>query len=411
MKNLTFILMILSILSAQKIFESFGLDSKHSFSTTSTYEFPLVNNGERALVIEGIVGDIEVVGEETDLVNIIEVIHIHHASKGRAERILEKDKSIVSRDPNNNLIAISGSTASNLNIHYDYTIKLPIQYNLDVEITGGDIDINQLVGQVEVRTSGGEIDLSSITGKINAKTSGGDIVVNDSEGNINVNTSGGDIDITYTDGQIKGKTSGGDVTVHFIQGNVNVRTSGGGIALSNINGEDIYGSTSGGDIDVEDIKGDIEVKTSGGDIDVEEVDGNFTGTTSGGEIDLYSVNGHVNISTKAGDIECEKIKGSIYAHASHGDIEVEKTWNRSLNDHAIDLKTTFGSIELTLPENFPANIDARISDSWSDSEIESELPISVKTINDEKTGYLKIADGIFEIKLETDNGDIIIEED
>lgn len=411
MKRLIIILTMFTLLSGQKIFESFGLDSKHSFSSTSTYEFPMINNGEKALVIEGIVGDIEIVGEETDIVSIDEEVRIHHTSKGRAERIFEKDKAIISRDPNNNLIAITGSSSAKRNIHYNYKISLPIQYNLDIEITGGDIDIGQVIGQVEVKTSGGSIDLSTITGKLDARTAGGDIVVNDSEGNINVKTSGGDIDITYTDGQIKGKTSGGDITVHFVQGNIHVTTSGGGIDLSNINGSEIFGSTSGGDIDVEDIKGNIEVKTSGGDIDVEEVDGNFTGTTSAGEIEIYSINGQVHISTKAGDIECEKIKGSIYAQASFGDIEVEKAWNRSLNDHAIDLKTSYGSIELILPENFPAKINARIKDSWSDSEIESELPIIIKKVNDEKTGFLEVEDGRYTIQLETENGDIIIEED
>lgn len=399
------------LLSPQKIFESFDLDSKHAFIGTAKYEFSMADNGQNALTIENIIGDIIVTGKETSLVTIVEKTKIHHTSKLRAEKLYAKQKSMVTRSSDGNYVAIKGPGSHSHRFHYTYTMTLPEHFNLDIQITGGDVEIDHITGKVELHTGGGDLELSDITGKISARTSGGDIEVHDSEGNINVSTSGGDIDITYTDGQIKGKTSGGDLFVHHVLGNISVKTSGGSIEFNNIRGQEIVGVTSGGDIEIEDIRGDIEVKTSGGEITIEDVDGNVKGSTSGGDIELETVNGHVNISTSAGDITGENISGSIKAISSAGDIEIFKTWNRKLDDHAVDLKTSIGSIEIVLPKNFPARIDAVISDRWSEHDIESNLPINIATNDEGKKGTLTIADGNYAIQLKTNHGDIIIEED
>lgn len=413
MQNILTLILISSILFPQKIFESFDYNSNHSFVGINSYEFTVDEDGKekRILIIKDIFGDITIVGQETYTVNIKEEIKIRSRSERRAKKYYEENPTEIKKSADGNMIEIIGNARHTKNILYHFTITLPVQFSIKTMITGGDIEITNTSGVVHVITSGGDIKLNGISGKIEAKTSGGDVEVRDSEGNVHLTTSGGDIEVLYTDGQIFGITSSGDIIVRHVEGNVNVSTSGGDIVFSYINGQKIVGITSGGDIDAEDIRGNIELRTSGGDIKVEDVDGNFYGKTSGGDIDLESVNGHVEIYTSAGSINGYDLAGSVQAETSSGEMEIYKIWNYKLNRHNIDLKTSQGNINLTIPREFPATLNARISGHKSSYEIVSDFPISITTDFNNIYGHFIHGDGTYKIELQTRNGDINIEEE
>jgi len=315
MQNILTVIMISSLLFPQKIFESFDLGSDHSFIETNHYLFTIDEKDKesRVLIIENVIGEISIQGTESDKVNIVEEIKIRSSSERRAKKYFEDIDSEITKSVNGNVIKIDGGNYCPPKISYKYTITIPSEFNLDIRITAGGIEINDVSGEVDAATSGGDIDLSSISGKIVAKTAGGDVGVEDSEGIIALATSGGDIEINYTQGQVSAKTSGGDIVAYRVEGNVEVFTSGGSIDLSFINVINIVGNTSGGDVDAEDIQGNIELRTSGGDIMVEDVDGNFYGKTSGGDIDLESVIVHVVVFTSASLIYGYDLGGSVRA--------------------------------------------------------------------------------------------------
>ncbi len=106
---------------------------------------------------------------------------------------------------------------------------------------------------IYTNTSGGDIKVAGVTGGIYLETSGGDIWGDRFEGNFYASTSGGDINLFCNNAKIEASTSGGDITVEYSGKNQ-------GIELS----------TSGGDIDVRvppDFDAEAELKTSGGDVD------------------------------------------------------------------------------------------------------------------------------------------------
>ncbi|MCH7762407.1 MAG: hypothetical protein IIB95_01535 [Candidatus Marinimicrobia bacterium] len=413
MQNFLTLILISSLLFPQKIFKSFDYNSDHSFVGINSYEFTMDEDGKenRILIIKDIFGDITIIGQETYKVNIKEEIKIRSRSEHKAKKYYEENPTEIKKSVDGNMIEIRGNSWHRKNVYYHFSITLPVHFNIQTMITGGDIKITNIFGVVHVITSGGDIKLNGISGKIEAKTSSGDIEVRDSEGNVRLTTSGGDIEVLYTDGQISGTTSGGDITVRHVEGNVNVSTSGGSIDFSYINGQKIVGITSGGDIDAEDIRGNIELRTSGGDIEVEDVDGNFYGKTSGGDIDLESVNGQVEIYTSAGSIKGFDLAGSIQAETSSGEIEIYKIWNTKLDRHDIDLITSHGNIKLNIPREFPSTINARISGHKSSYEIVSDFPISITTDFNNIYGHFVNGDGTYTIELQTRNGDINIEEE
>jgi len=151
-----------------------------------------------------------------------------------------------------------------------YTIKVPANFNADLDTSGGDISANGLTGNIKVDTSGGDLTFGQIHGDIHADTSGGNIVAKDCDGSTKLDTSGGRIEVTGGRGTLNADTSGGNVTVLNRVGDTKVESSGGKLRLGNISGK-LNAETSGGAVSAilpSPVAGDVRLETSGGSITV-----------------------------------------------------------------------------------------------------------------------------------------------
>ncbi|NWF88705.1 MAG: DUF4097 family beta strand repeat protein [Ignavibacteriaceae bacterium] len=181
------------------------------------------------------------------------------------------------------------------------------------------------------------------------------------EFNLKTITAGGDIKIQDVKGKIYSRTSGGDIILSQVNGKTDIGTSGGDISFNNSYG-DINASTSGGNIKGNKFSGKIEVSTSGGDIELIGSDSRIFGTTSGGDITLdYSGQNHgIELETSGGDINVsmpKDINAQAHFSTSGGSIKSEFKGNNAIeissskfeaeiNDggNAIVLKTSGGDI-------------------------------------------------------------------
>jgi hypothetical protein len=151
-----------------------------------------------------------------------------------------------------------------------YSIRVPANFNADLDTAGGDISANGLTGNIKVDTSGGDLKFSQIHGEIHADTSGGDITAKESDGKTTLDTSGGRIEVTGGRGDLSVDTSGGNVTVLNRVGDTKVESSGGKLRLGNISGK-LNAETSGGSVSAilpSPVAGDVRLETSGGSITV-----------------------------------------------------------------------------------------------------------------------------------------------
>jgi hypothetical protein len=151
-----------------------------------------------------------------------------------------------------------------------YAIKVPANFNLDLDTSGGDVSANGVTGNVKADTSGGDLNFAQIHGDLHADTSGGDIVAKDCEGKTSLDTSGGRIEVTGGRGNLDVDTSGGNVSVLNRAGDTNVESSGGKLRLGNISGK-LVAETSGGSVSAilsNPVAGDVRLETSGGGITV-----------------------------------------------------------------------------------------------------------------------------------------------
>ena len=117
-----------------------------------------------------------------------------------------------------------------------YAIRVPANFNADLDTSGGDISANGLSGNIKVDTSGGDLNFGQIHGDIHADTSGGNITAKNCDGATNLDTSGGRIEVTGGRGKLNVDTSGGNVTVLNRVGDAKVESSGGKLRLGNISG-------------------------------------------------------------------------------------------------------------------------------------------------------------------------------
>ena len=282
----------------------------------------------------------------------------------------------------------------------------------DLTTSGGDIELGTITGDVEATTSGGDIDVDNMSGDLEASTSGGDISVTASGPNINVHTSGGDIDLTDVNGSVSGATSGGDIELEDLDGGAELATSGGDIVISSVTGsESVEAATSGGSIEAENIQANLELATSSGDIVLSNVRGTVEVATSNGDIQGEDIEGaSIEAATSHGDIVLEDVAGELDVATSSGDIHAKI--KKTSEFYAIELETSAGDIQCSLPKNYKGSVEAKIH-HWSkhsSQEIESDFPLSVRTEDsDTRVATGDINGGGPEINLETSRGDIEID--
>ncbi len=291
------------------------------YKTTVSKTFSAEPGGK--LVMKGPSGDVEISSWKSNSVEIKEELLMDVFTREEAEEILERSESSYSQEGSTIYVRAKDGRDE---INRTYNVRVPEKFNLDIITSGGDMIVEGVTGTIELNTRGGDIEMTKMAGQCRVRTSGGDLIFKDISGSLQAQTSGGDVDLT----DIFAETS--------------VQTSGGDITLMNC-------------------KNTVRLQTSGGDIDIRQVAGNLSAATSGGEISLTDV------------------RGAATAFTTGGDIELEITLTDFAKPHAIQLETTGGSIELTLPAKFPANITAEIRLDRRDSilkryDIYSDFPLT-----------------------------------
>jgi DUF4097 and DUF4098 domain-containing protein YvlB len=231
--------------------------------------------------------------------------------------------------------------------HVRFAISVPSQFNLDMNTSGGDLEVKgELTGKIDGSTSGGDIKLGNVFGgPVEVTTSGGDISTGKIEGDGSLKTAGGDIQVGSVNGSLSVNTSGGNIQVETITKSLDAKTAGGNIIIGNVGGE-AHVSTSGGDIKVGKVSGKATLNTAGGDIELKGASGNVSAKTSGGDVKLQNITGSINAKTSGGEVEAELIpsgKGGSKLSSSGGDVRLYIDENSKATIEAIIRLDGWGS--------------------------------------------------------------------
>ncbi len=93
----------------------------------------------------------------------------------------------------------------------DFVVFTPINSNLEIEGTSLRVEINQIMGQVDVGSVSGSVSLRSESDDVHIETVSGDIEVEGSKGKVRLQSVSGDIDAEVDAYQFNAKTISGDV--------------------------------------------------------------------------------------------------------------------------------------------------------------------------------------------------------
>ena len=313
------------------------------------------------------------------------------------EGLDDEEINQVKMSQNGSVVHISYRTHwGNGSGHVRFNVSVPSQFNLDLNTSGGDLEVRGgLTGKIDGTTSGGDIKLGNVFGgPVDVSTSGGDIVTGKIEGDGSLKTSGGNIKVGSVNGSLIVNTSGGDIQVETVTKSLEARTAG-------------------GDINIGDVGGETRVSTSGGNVSVGKVSGKASLSTAGGNIELKGASGNVSARTSGGDVKLQNITGSIDAKTSGGEVDAELIPS---GKGGSKLSSSGGDVRLYIDENSKATIEATIHlDGWgwkkSRYVVKSEFPKeSYETDEDgsEIRAVYKLNGGGEEIELSTSNSNIEI---
>ncbi len=195
-------------------------------------------------------------------------------------------------------------------VQVSFTVTVPMHFNVNLNTSGGDIEVASLTGNVRARTSGGGLKFDRIDGDIDGNTSGGDIFLKEGTAAAKLTTSGGDIEIDRAGGPTEVSTSGGNIAINSVAKLLGATTSGGNIkaVLTEPLQQDTVLSTSGGNVTVQVVKGAgfvLDAHTSGGDVDATGVTLTISEGGAGKSRLVGSVNGggpRLKLRSSGGDI-------------------------------------------------------------------------------------------------------------
>jgi DUF4097 and DUF4098 domain-containing protein YvlB len=178
----------------------------------------------------------------------------------------------------------------------------------------------------------------------------------------------------------------------------------------------------GGGIDVDDAPQGANLTTMGGGIHVRSVDVFARVKTMGGGIDIDHSTGTVDASTMGGGITIGTASGPIKASTMGGDIKVREVGSSS-QERDIELTSKGGTIELTVPKDFP--MDVRITLEYTrafrEYRIKQNAGLEVRESSDWDTSegsprkYIRAAgqvgNGMNRVTIKTINGDVILRQE
>ncbi|HEX7860754.1 MAG TPA: DUF4097 family beta strand repeat-containing protein [Verrucomicrobiae bacterium] len=239
-------------------------------------------------------GSIKILATDSDQVDIKVTRELKRGSDEEARAAYEEHKIEMSQDGDTVLIRaeppgfLKGLKNGHRNLSVEYTISVPSKFNLDLNTSGGNIDVATLEGSVELHTSGGNISTAEINGPVEAHTAGGNIQVKAAKTTANLHTSGGNITVGNVQGDLVAKTAGGNITTSDIAGSTDVSTSGGHITVKSARTA-LKARTTGGNIKAEiaSLTETSSLKSTGGNIDLilaDKTSANLTAKTTGGQV-------------------------------------------------------------------------------------------------------------------------------
>jgi hypothetical protein len=283
-------------------------------------------------------------------------------------------------------------------------------------------------GKTTIENSGGELKLDSKSGTV---------TISDFKGSVDADINYSKATVSRVSKSVSLKSQSATLRFEDIQGDLTVAADYSNITASNIAGfADL--STKSGSVRVKQVKGvnvdalystveisgvtgeskkEIVIKGQSGKLIVEDAVGDLRIDNPYSTMELKKIRGNVNLETKSGRVTGEDIAGNWNSRTEYSSITLRNLSaqqvlaTNSSNPVDIELKTVptkieikndYAGVKVTIPQGFSGDVSLEAAYG----NVESNLPIRVKSLGGGGYGVGKIGSGNSSISIETKSGNI-----
>jgi len=214
-------------------------------------------------------------------------------------------------EQNGDTIRIGKDGSRTKNVKISYTVELPHEAQVTVEVASGAVFVGGVRGPVKAESASGSVHVEKIDRDTQVSSASGDVVASDIGAYLNASTASGRVTASNVKGEVRANSASGDVKVNKPDGRVEASTASGTI--------EVYGATT--NTKAHSVSGHVTVQGDPG---------------KSGYWELHSVSGTVDLTvprTSAFYLSADSMSGSISTDIP---IVVEEQGKHSLRAHIGD---------------------------------------------------------------------------
>jgi hypothetical protein len=345
-----------------------GLPGANSVIATEQRDLTAPHVADSGIDVQTPIGSVNItVDRDTQEVKVAAKVVAHGETEEEAKARLQDIVVDVLRRDDGMLEVVARPAKDGMSMHgsCSFDVKVPAVRGCKVRTGNGRIEVSELAGDADIASDIGNITITGQQGNVVAQTGNGAVEITESKGDVQVSSSLGRIVVRNTSGTVKATTGNGSVEVEEAGGVVEATVSIGGVHVSQA-ADAVVANTGNGSLTVTHAKGTVTASASIGRINLDQV---------------------------AGGVKAESGNGRITLTAAAG------------SNSAIDLRSSIGSVDVTLP----ASVGGRIRASTSIGQVTVDGPRETLSISgDDKAKQIVLGAIGPESLIESGNGSISI---
>ena len=243
-----------------------------------------------------------------------------------------------------------------------YTLEIPENIDLNIENSFGDIDLNTLTGIFNVSNSFGLLNAAGLEGEIQLNNKFGELIADNLTGNPRINNRHGSLIISNVYGDLIASSGFGEIKVTDVTGRTRIDGRHGSMTVERVVGLNNNLINQFGSVTCREIKGNLYIENKHASVEAVET------------------SGYVTVNNSFGSVTVTNAAGGVSVNNEHAAITVSGVLIDAVEERTINLGTSFGRIELTLPGDVSANVTA----STTYGEIRSDFDLNIEKISSNK---------------------------
>lgn len=360
----------------------------HRFDEERTFDI----GAATSLLVENSGGRVRATGWDEPTVRAVVTKRVRHAEEAEAARIAESvDVELSSRDGTARIRVVIPEESSF--IETDLDLQVPRALPLTVRNRRGRVEAFGVEAMADLETSEGDVLCSNVKGGLKARTRHGDVDVDHVSGNVEIVNRDGAVTVRSVEGDLRAATSHDRLVAEDVTGSVALENRHAGVRTARIGGDvelraenaDVTVESAGGSVSLEashrtvfvrGVGGRLTVTARNATIQAREIAGDAVLDDPNGEISVIGVEGSLRIGGRQSAVTVAEIGGPTEIESSQNDVRVSD-FRSSLvvrSNHAavradasrlagdVTLETTYGEVELHLPEGAPLRLEAQTRD-------------------------------------------------